>query len=158
MGNSMSQFPVLLQVMRPYQWSKNVLLFLPCIAAQDFLFRQFFFLHSIFSFSLTASGVYILNDIRDLRSDRLHPTKIEPFPKFKSGDWLIYYTIFYRCGFNICGFCISFVGSSIVSYFSNLLYTLVLKVAFCRYICSFRFTPQEFLRVVTLLGLRSARG
>ena len=128
----MSQLPALLQVMRPYQWSKNVLVFLPCAAAQDFSFQTVFFSFIAFvSFSLTASAVYILNDIRDLRSDQLHPTKKNR--AFASGNLKVAF------GLSIAPF---FIGAALISavfvspllalvllgyFLSNLLYTLVLK-------------------------------
>ena len=66
-----------LRMLRPHQWAKNVLLFVPLLAA-----HQFTDLHAIWhtvlgfvAFSLLASAVYIANDITDLENDRLHPTK-----------------------------------------------------------------------------------
>ncbi len=66
-----------LRMLRPHQWAKNVLIFVPLLAA-----HQFTDLHAIWhavlafaSFSLLASAVYIANDIIDIENDRLHPTK-----------------------------------------------------------------------------------
>ncbi len=62
--------------LRPHQWLKNILVFLPVIAAHRF--EQGALTMAIFAFiifSLTASSVYILNDLLDLSADRKHPRK-----------------------------------------------------------------------------------
>ncbi len=65
------------KVFRVHQWLKNLLLFVPLLAA-----HQFGNLHSLntltlafLSFCLCASAVYIINDLLDLESDRKHPRK-----------------------------------------------------------------------------------
>ena len=70
---------------RPHQWVKNVLLFLPAIAAHDFAFSTFLLvLLGIVAFSAAASSIYIVNDLLDLEADRLHPTKCKrPFASGK---------------------------------------------------------------------------
>lgn len=63
--------------MRPHQWSKNVLLFVPLLASHQYLsFRTVSeVLLGFLWFSLCASGVYFLNDLTDLEADRMHPVK-----------------------------------------------------------------------------------
>ncbi|MBN1230587.1 MAG: decaprenyl-phosphate phosphoribosyltransferase [Anaerolineales bacterium] len=67
----------LLKSMRPKQWVKNLLLFAGLIFdGQLFVEGSFFRALAGFAlFSLFASSVYILNDIRDLEADKLHPKK-----------------------------------------------------------------------------------
>ncbi|MES1384016.1 UbiA family prenyltransferase, partial [Vibrio cholerae] len=62
---------------RPHQWLKNLLLFVPMIAAHEVLdlHNWLFVVLGFLSFSFCASTVYILNDLLDLESDRQHPTK-----------------------------------------------------------------------------------
>jgi 4-hydroxybenzoate polyprenyltransferase len=62
--------------MRTYQWLKNLLIFLPILAAHQ-LDRDNILtgLLGFFSFSLVASSVYVLNDLLDLGHDRSHPRK-----------------------------------------------------------------------------------
>ncbi|MDJ1009587.1 MAG: UbiA family prenyltransferase [Paracoccaceae bacterium] len=65
---------VLLRALRPHQWSKNLLVLLPALAAHapgalPAAFAAFV------AFSLTASAVYLINDLVDLDSDRAHPRK-----------------------------------------------------------------------------------
>ena len=64
----------MLKAMRPHQWSKNALLFLPMLAAHD-LSKIIPVLLGFVAFCLTASAVYIINDLIDLPSDRAHPRK-----------------------------------------------------------------------------------
>jgi 4-hydroxybenzoate polyprenyltransferase len=70
------------KVLRVHQWLKNVLLFVPLVAAhQVFDLGHWLTLALAFlSFSLCASTVYIANDLLDLESDRAHPRKrLRPF-------------------------------------------------------------------------------
>ena len=65
-----------IQAMRLYQWSKNVLIFIPIIIAQQLSLENFYSaLVAFLSFSLCASSVYLLNDLIDLPLDRAHPRK-----------------------------------------------------------------------------------
>lgn len=72
-----------LRALRPHQWSKNALLFLPMLAAHD-LSQLLWVLLAFVAFSLTASAVYIINDLLDLPSDRQHPRKCKR--PFAAGD------------------------------------------------------------------------
>jgi 4-hydroxybenzoate polyprenyltransferase len=67
------------RAMRPHQWSKNALLFVPLLAAHSFsALPQVIF--ALIAFCLTASAVYVLNDLVDLSADRAHPRKrLRPF-------------------------------------------------------------------------------
>ena len=63
--------------LRVHQWAKNVLVFIPILAAHRFL-EPTAWLESVgafVSFSLLASAVYVWNDLQDLSSDRRHPAK-----------------------------------------------------------------------------------
>lgn len=65
-----------LKALRPHQWVKNLLVFLPMIAAHRFDQATFLLGFVAFvSFSLVAAGVYVLNDLLDLAADRAHPRK-----------------------------------------------------------------------------------
>ncbi|MDH5796974.1 MAG: UbiA family prenyltransferase [Paracoccaceae bacterium] len=66
----------LLRALRPHQWVKNVLLFLPILAAHDFTLHTFLLVAlGMASFSAAASCIYVVNDLLDLEADRLHATK-----------------------------------------------------------------------------------
>jgi len=66
----------LIKALRPHQYVKNILLFLPALAAHSFDFGTLFLvLMGIIAFSAAASSIYIINDLLDLEADRLHETK-----------------------------------------------------------------------------------
>ena len=75
--DSVNSGSAILRALRPYQWAKNILVFLPAAAAHRLLdpvvLRADLFLFG--AFSLCASGVYAANDLLDLESDRGHPEK-----------------------------------------------------------------------------------
>ena len=64
----------MLKAMRPHQWSKNTLMFLPLLAAHDFA-PMWQVILGFIAFCLTASTVYVINDLMDLSADRAHPRK-----------------------------------------------------------------------------------
>ncbi|HEV7402267.1 MAG TPA: UbiA family prenyltransferase [Chthoniobacteraceae bacterium] len=66
-----------LRALRPHQWLKNLLIFVPLLAAHKVsdLAASTNALLAFASFSLTASAVYLLNDLWDLESDRQHRSK-----------------------------------------------------------------------------------
>lgn len=78
--------PALIRAMRPRQWVKNLLVFAPFLFAQEFHHEgRLLRVVAIFTiFTLLASGVYLVNDIADRESDRLHPKK--RFRPIASGD------------------------------------------------------------------------
>jgi 4-hydroxybenzoate polyprenyltransferase/phosphoserine phosphatase len=64
------------RALRPHQWVKNLLIFVPALAAQALFFTNSLSLLIAFAlFSAMASAVYITNDLFDLSHDRSHPTK-----------------------------------------------------------------------------------
>lgn len=66
-----------LKALRVHQWLKNVLIFVPLLASGRFRESHLAFDAAIAfaAFSLFASAVYLINDMVDLQSDRLHATK-----------------------------------------------------------------------------------
>jgi decaprenyl-phosphate phosphoribosyltransferase len=69
--------PAAVALLRPKHWIKNVVVFAPLIFAKG-LFdpsQVLISLRAFVAFCLTASAVYILNDIADAESDRAHPEK-----------------------------------------------------------------------------------
>ena len=65
------------QVLRIHQWLKNLLLFVPLVAAHQIANADSWLtlVLAFASFSLCASSVYIANDLLDLESDRKHSRK-----------------------------------------------------------------------------------
>lgn len=75
--SSTRTFLALVKTMRPKQWTKNLFLFAGLIFA-----HHLFFLDSVvktvaafFLFCFLSSAIYIVNDIKDVESDRAHPLK-----------------------------------------------------------------------------------
>ncbi len=67
----------LIKLLRPHQWAKNALLFVPLIVGHQLgdpglLLAAFL---GFLAFSAAASSVYIVNDLVDIESDRQHPRK-----------------------------------------------------------------------------------
>lgn len=66
-----------LRLIRPKHYLKNVLIFLPLVFGGK-LFNARYFIHALFAFmafSMIASAVYVINDLRDKELDAKHPTK-----------------------------------------------------------------------------------
>jgi len=74
---SHSRFARLAKAFRVHQWSKNLLVFVPVITSHKIFDRHVLLggLFAFLSFNLFCSGVYLVNDLLDLESDRRHPTK-----------------------------------------------------------------------------------
>ena len=65
-----------LKALRPHQWLKNALLFLPALAGHAFNEQALIpVLIAFASFSFGASSIYLINDMVDLPHDRAHPEK-----------------------------------------------------------------------------------
>lgn len=78
------------RMLRVHQWLKNLLLFVPLLAAHQLGNGPAWLalLLAFASFSLCASSVYIANDLLDLESDRLHPRKrLRPFASGQMPVW-----------------------------------------------------------------------
>jgi len=76
----------LLGALRPHQWAKNALVLVPLLMAHRVgdVSALAAGLAASVAFSLTASSVYVLNDLLDLDSDRAHPRKAQR--PFAAGD------------------------------------------------------------------------
>lgn len=70
-------FKALFLMLRPQQWVKNFFVFSALIFSQHlFILPSLYLTWIIFIiFCLAASGVYIFNDLMDLKQDQLHPEK-----------------------------------------------------------------------------------
>ncbi|HBF13278.1 MAG TPA: UbiA family prenyltransferase [Deltaproteobacteria bacterium] len=125
---------VWLKGIRVHQWSKNLLLFIPLFLAHemDDPEKLLAALIAFISFSLCASGGYILNDLLDLKADQLHPSKkYRPLASgaisFKMGVILI--PILLGMGFFLALFYLPlfFVKSLVLYFLVSLLYSVYLK-------------------------------
>lgn len=101
----------LLRALRPYQWAKNVLVFLPAAAAHRLfdpvVLRADLMLFG--AFSLCASGVYAANDLLDLESDRRHTDKCRR--PLASGAVTIPMGLTIACIFPLLAIALAFAGA-----------------------------------------------
>jgi 4-hydroxybenzoate polyprenyltransferase len=66
----------ILEALRPVQWSKNLLVFVPAITSLHVTATSLLPAFAVFlAFSLCASAGYVFNDLVDLSADRKHPDK-----------------------------------------------------------------------------------
>jgi len=77
MGEDHLQVSLIIKLMRPHQYIKNLFIFLPLffslkITDTDLLFNAVI---AFIAFSLTASAIYTLNDYHDIEEDKQHPKK-----------------------------------------------------------------------------------
>lgn len=125
---------IILKQIRIKQWIKNLLIFAPILFSFN-LFNRNDILYSIitfFSFSFLASFIYIVNDIKDIESDKLHPTKKNrPIPSGKLSLTQAY--IIALC-LLICSIILSYIVHKQLLYFIllgyltiNILYAYKLK-------------------------------
>lgn len=83
-----------LDALRPHQWLKNTLVFLPMLAAHQLTAATLVQSLSAFvAFNLVASSAYMVNDLLDLAADRVHPRKCRrPFASgsipIAHGTWM----------------------------------------------------------------------
>ena len=77
---------LLIKAIRVHQWLKNALIFVPLAAAHRLtdVEADLRVVAAFFAYSFLASSVYVMNDLTDLRSDRLHPRKCKR--PFASGE------------------------------------------------------------------------
>lgn len=78
----LAQMLGLIKLMRPKQWVKNGFVLAPLMFSAAFLQREAIAhaLLAVFLFCIASSATYILNDIKDIQRDRLHPKKSKTRP------------------------------------------------------------------------------
>ena len=65
-----------LKLIRIKHWIKNFLIFVPMLCARALSLNNIYVvLLGFFSFCFASSFIYIINDIKDIEKDRLHPIK-----------------------------------------------------------------------------------
>ncbi len=139
----------LMKALRPHQWLKNLLIFLPVLLAHELSGGSFgLALLAFFAFSLTASSVYLLNDLLDLANDRAHPRKCKR--PFAAGTLPLLWGTVLAPGLLVAGLILSalvslpFLGVMVVYY--------VLTTAY-----SFSLKRRLIIDICTLAGLYTLR-
>lgn len=130
---SASRLPAALRAMRPRQWIKNVLVLTAPLAAGE-LFRSAVLLPALaalVAFCLVSATVYLVNDVRDVEEDKLHPRKrLRPIA---AGELSTRTALVLAAVAGVLGLGIGFVtapllGATLVIYLVlQVLYSLLLK-------------------------------
>ena len=121
-----------LRALRPYQWVKNILIFLPFLLGHHWTDWQRWFqaILSFAAFSMVASAGYLVNDMLDRRDDRRHARKkSRPFasgalplsaglgaPLLVASALLLCLALPWKCALVVC-----------VYFLATMAYSLVLK-------------------------------
>jgi len=145
-----SQAKAALKAMRPHQWLKNTLIFVPAVMAHE-IFIGSVFLSAVLAFvafSLSASAIYILNDLLDLEADRNHKTKWKR--PFASGELSIPNGLALAFGSIVAAFLIS--TALPIGFAGILALYLVITTAY-----SFSVKRMLLLDVFVLAGLYTIR-
>ena len=122
-----------LKALRPHQWAKNLLVFVPLVLAHQVLELGPLSQAAVAfaALSLCASSVYLLNDLLDLAEDRQRPSKARR--PFAAGTLSIWYGIalipLLLAGAFACAWWLSleFAGMLALYYAVTLAYSLALK-------------------------------
>ena len=125
--------PATVRAVRPRQWLKNLLVLAAPLAAGK-LFEPAILRGAALAFvafCLVSASVYLVNDVRDVEEDRLHPTKrFRPIAagELKPATALALATVLGACGLAL-GFLVSApLGITVLVYVSlQLLYSAYLK-------------------------------
>ncbi|MCF7848688.1 MAG: UbiA family prenyltransferase [Kiritimatiellales bacterium] len=139
-----------LKALRPSQWLKNVLVFLPMLLAHKFTDTGTFMqaVLAFFAFSFAASTIYVLNDLFDLSADQHHPRKRNR--PFASGDLSLWVGMA-----TIPALFLLSIGLSLALPVNFMLTLLVYFVLTTLY--SWRLKQLAILDVLTLAGLYAMR-
>lgn len=115
-----TQARYLVMLLRPNHWVKNLFLYIPLFFAGEF-FKSGKLVEITWgaaAFCLVASGVYILNDFRDIDKDRLHPVKRKR--PLAAGKVNIFAALALMCG------CL--VGGLVIGWFTGAKFLFILAL------------------------------
>jgi 4-hydroxybenzoate polyprenyltransferase/phosphoserine phosphatase len=138
------------RALRPYQWAKNVLVFVPLLAAHRAtdLAALLPALGAFVALCLCASSVYLLNDMLDLDADRAHPRKAGR--PFASGSLSL--------GTGFALFPALLAAGALLAAFLPLKFQIALACYYCL-TCGYSLVLKRFLLIdaVALAGLYTLR-
>ncbi len=127
-------FAAAVRAMRPQQWIKNLLLFVPLLLSHQWgdLSKFIAGCLAFVAFSACASAIYVLNDLMDIDADRHHPTKRHR--PFASGALPIHYgpplclgLLAFSAGLSLVALPAAFLGYLGLYLLANCLYSFWLK-------------------------------
>ena len=145
----------MLVALRPRQWVKNLLVFAVPLAAGKLTNRDVLAdtLVAFACFCAVASATYLVNDVRDVASDRVHPTK--RFRPIAAGDLSVPVAVVLAVLLVIAG-----IGGAALSTYPGFLVTLsVYLVATLSYSFGLKNEPVvELVLIATGFVLRATAG
>lgn len=136
--------------LRIHQWLKNLLVFLPLLASHRFMEVDAVVASVLgfLAFGLCASGVYVLNDLLDLPSDRAHARKrLRPFA---AGKLPLLHGLFVAPLLTLAGFALAWLASPLFALVLLAYYVMTLAY-------SLRLKRVVMVDVVMLAGLYTVR-
>lgn len=114
----------LLKAIRPHQFSKNLLVFLPFLTNHIYSLSLFTLSCLAFiAFSLITASVYLINDTLDAQLDRMHPKK--QHRPIANGDLNIQKAFFCTLFFLITGFAIAYITLPFAFFLFLMAYFLI---------------------------------
>ena len=125
-------FNNIIKIIRPYQWVKNTLVFIPMLMSHDLNLENLILsIKAFIILSLTASSIYVINDIVDIKSDQNHPyKKNRPLAagliSLNQCKTLIIFLLF-LCIISLLGVNTNFLLLVIFYFIISNLYTFILK-------------------------------
>lgn len=127
----MAKYSLYLEELRIRHWIKNLLVFVPAFFNLQ-IFKSVTDIHLLFafiSFCLSASLIYLLNDLRDLEADKLTPNnKNRPYASGRLSNSQMYWMIFVLSLLLIITMVIGGIWIPFIIYIViNIMYTLWLK-------------------------------
>jgi len=146
----MSDIRAVLKALRPHQWLKNLLVLVPLLAAHRLDQRSILIAATAFgSFSLFASGGYVLNDLFDVTSDKLHSRKRNrPFASgaLTIGPGILLLSVTWTVGFGLAALFLPISFGVVITIY------LIGTIAY-----SIRLKREPVLDVLVLAGLYVVR-
>jgi 4-hydroxybenzoate polyprenyltransferase/phosphoserine phosphatase len=140
-----------LAALRPQQWVKNVLVFVPLVTSHNVFHFSLAMANAIAfaCFCLCASAVYVLNDLADISADRIHPVKRNR--PFASGALPVSWGLPLASG-------LLFVGFAVAALTLPVGFSVALAAYFIA-TCAYSFVAKRIvmLDVLTLAGLYAIR-
>jgi 4-hydroxybenzoate polyprenyltransferase len=138
-------FKILINLIRVRQWYKNVIIFLPLVFSFDFfvLEKLGIIVLGFVALSLVSSSMYIRNDIKDLKSDKMHPTK--KFRPLAAGIFSIKQTWIFSI--------LLFISGLLIGFFLEPLFSILLILLFFNTEVYSRWTKKILFLDVFAIGI-----
>lgn len=133
------------KVLRPWQWTKNLLVFIPFLLGSKDYGEDIFVVFSIFLlFSIFVSSTYIFNDIKDINLDKYHPKK--KFRPIASGDLDVRTALY----LGLFIFTLSFISAYLINS-SSAIFFLIYAILTYLYTSKFKYIFMVDTLLISLM-------